>query len=51
VPALRRGLKTFLMDDVYARYRVAMRLGHHEAAEGRFAEALGHYQCCRCCGR
>lgn len=32
------------MDDVYARYREALRLGHHEAAEGRFAEALGHYQ-------
>ena len=32
------------MDDVYARYREALRLGHHEAAEGRFAEALRHYQ-------
>jgi tetratricopeptide (TPR) repeat protein len=32
------------MDDVYARYREALRLGHQEAAEGRFAEALGHYQ-------
>lgn len=32
------------MDDVYARYREALRLGHHEAAEGRFSEALRHYQ-------
>jgi tetratricopeptide (TPR) repeat protein len=32
------------MDDVYARYREALRLGHHEAAEGRFGEALRHYQ-------
>lgn len=32
------------MDDIYARYREALRLGHHEAAEGRFGEALGHYQ-------
>ena len=32
------------MDDVYARYREALRLGHQEAAEGRFAEALRHYQ-------
>jgi tetratricopeptide (TPR) repeat protein len=31
------------MDDVYGRYREALRLGHHEAAEGRFAEALRHY--------
>ncbi|MEX2547096.1 MAG: hypothetical protein WD830_04825 [Chloroflexota bacterium] len=31
------------MDDVYARYREALRLGHQEAAEGRFAEALRHY--------
>ena len=32
------------MDDVYAKYREALKLGHHAAAEGRFAEALGHYQ-------
>src|SRR6187397_2389589 len=32
------------MDDVYARYRESLRLGHHEAAEGRYAEALKHYQ-------
>jgi tetratricopeptide (TPR) repeat protein len=32
------------MDDVYARYREALKLGHQEAAEGRYAEALGHYQ-------
>lgn len=32
------------MDDIYARYREALRLGHHEAAEGRFGEALRHYQ-------
>lgn len=32
------------MDDVYARYREALSLGHHEAAEGRFSEALGHYR-------
>src|SRR5687768_7779214 len=32
------------MDDVYASYREALRLGHHESAEGRFAEALRHYQ-------
>jgi tetratricopeptide (TPR) repeat protein len=31
------------VDDVYARYREALRLGHQEAAEGRFAEALRHY--------
>ena len=28
------------MDDVYARYREALQLGHQEAAEGQFAEAL-----------
>jgi tetratricopeptide (TPR) repeat protein len=32
------------MDDVYTRYREALRLGHQEAAEGRFAQALSHYQ-------
>ena len=32
------------MDDVYARYRESLRLGHQEAAEGRYAEALTHYQ-------
>lgn len=32
------------MDDIYGRYREALRLGHHEAAEGRFGEALRHYQ-------
>jgi len=35
---------TLRVDDIYARYREALRLGHHEAAEGRFGEALGHYQ-------
>lgn len=32
------------MDDPYARYREALRLGHQQAAEGRFADALRHYQ-------
>ena len=32
------------MDDLYTRYREALRLGHDEAAEGRFGEALRHYQ-------
>jgi len=32
------------MDDVYGRYRDALRLGHQLAAEGRFKEALRHYQ-------
>jgi tetratricopeptide (TPR) repeat protein len=32
------------MDDVYGRYREALRLGHHHAAEGKFADALNHYQ-------
>lgn len=32
------------MDDIYGRYREALRLGHHEAAEGRFGEALRNYQ-------
>lgn len=31
------------MDDIYARYREALRLGHQQAAEGHFAEALQHY--------
>ena len=32
------------MDDVYARYREALRLGHQMAAEGRFKDALPHYR-------
>ena len=32
------------MDDVYARYREALRLGHQDAAEGHFAKALAQYQ-------
>jgi len=32
------------MDDVYARYREALKLGHQEAAEDRWTEALRHYQ-------
>jgi tetratricopeptide (TPR) repeat protein len=32
------------VDDVYARYRESLRLGHQEAAEGRYTEALTHYQ-------
>ena len=32
------------MEDVYARYRESLRLGHQEAAEGRYAVALKHYQ-------
>ncbi len=32
------------MDDPYARYHQALRLGHQQAAEGHFAEALGHYE-------
>jgi len=32
------------VDDVYTRYREALRQGHHEAAEGHFGEALSHYQ-------
>jgi tetratricopeptide (TPR) repeat protein len=32
------------MDDVYGRYREALRLGHHHAAEGKFADALTQYQ-------
>jgi tetratricopeptide (TPR) repeat protein len=31
------------MDDVYGRYREALKLGHQEAAAGRFAQALRHY--------
>ena len=33
-----------MSDDVYARYREALRLGHQEASEGHFAQALTHYQ-------
>ena len=32
------------MDDVYSRYREALRLGHQQAAEGKFAKALAQYQ-------
>jgi tetratricopeptide (TPR) repeat protein len=32
------------MDDVYARYREALKLGHQQAAEGHFAQALAQYQ-------
>ncbi len=32
------------MDDVFARYRESLKLGHQEASEGRYAEALKHYQ-------
>ena len=32
------------MDDVYGRYRDALRLGHQLAAEGRFKDALHQYQ-------
>lgn len=32
------------MQDVYGRYAEALRLGHQRAAEGRFKDALGHYQ-------
>lgn len=31
------------MDDLYGRYREALKLGHQEAAAGRFAQALRHY--------
>lgn len=31
------------MDDVYGRYSEALKLGHQEAAAGRFAQALRHY--------
>ena len=31
------------MDDVYGQYREALKLGHQEAAAGRFAQALRHY--------
>ncbi|HUR16200.1 MAG TPA: tetratricopeptide repeat protein [Candidatus Limnocylindrales bacterium] len=33
-----------MTDDVYARYREALRLGHQEASEGHFAQALTLYQ-------
>lgn len=32
------------MDDVYTDYCDALRLGHQQAAEGRFKEALSHYR-------
>lgn len=32
------------MDDLYARYRESLRLGHQQASEGRFADALVHYR-------
>jgi tetratricopeptide (TPR) repeat protein len=32
------------MQDIYGRYAEALRLGHQRAAEGRFKDALGHYQ-------
>lgn len=32
------------MQDVYGRYAEALRLGHQRAAEGRFKDALGHYE-------
>ena len=31
------------MDDLYGQYREALKLGHQEAAAGRFAQALRHY--------
>lgn len=31
------------MDDIYARYRETLKLGHQEAAEGRLKEALAYY--------
>jgi tetratricopeptide (TPR) repeat protein len=31
------------MSDVYGQYRDALKLGHQEAAAGRFAQALRHY--------
>lgn len=33
-----------MTEDVYGRYRDALRLGHQHAAEGRFKEALGEYR-------
>jgi tetratricopeptide (TPR) repeat protein len=32
------------MQDIYSRYAEALRLGHQRTAEGRFKDALGHYQ-------
>jgi len=32
------------MQDLYGRYADALRLGHQRAAEGKFKDALGHYQ-------
>jgi tetratricopeptide (TPR) repeat protein len=32
------------MQDIYGRYAEALRLGHQRAAEGKFKDALGHYQ-------
>jgi tetratricopeptide (TPR) repeat protein len=32
------------MDDVFARYQAALRTGHQLAAEGRFKDALTHYE-------
>src|SRR3954469_21783648 len=32
------------MQDVYGRYAEALRLGHQRAAEGKFKDALGHYE-------
>src|SRR5688572_21337575 len=32
------------MQDIYGRYAEALRLGHQRAAEGRFKDALSHYQ-------
>jgi tetratricopeptide (TPR) repeat protein len=32
------------MSDVYARYAEALRMGHQQAAEGRFKDALHHYR-------
>ncbi|MEP7158357.1 MAG: tetratricopeptide repeat protein [Chloroflexota bacterium] len=32
------------MQDIYGRYAEALRLGHQSAAEGRFKDALSHYQ-------
>ena len=32
------------MDDIYARYREALRLGHQLASEGKFTDALSRYQ-------
>jgi tetratricopeptide (TPR) repeat protein len=32
------------MDDVFTRYREALRLGHQQAAEGHYKDALSHYR-------